>query len=180
VARLPGLYDRNYGAVTWTNDRVTFHSRWRREKRLSGNCARAFLSPWGERRYLVPVDDVVRLLQPSERWERTRGGVHGVYLLRKGDEKKPVSGSPKFQRISRSISFPSRSKAEVIAVGAYKTRPSVVDWKFRTLRGPQCRHQQGFRTEWKLLVNRTINVVESVRSRGGREPVRSDMTQLGG
>jgi len=91
-----GLYDRNYGAVTSANDHLHLSFTFENVRKGFQGIAPELLSvPWGERRYLVPASDIVGFCNQVNEGSEPRGGVHGVYLLRKGDEKKPASGLPK-------------------------------------------------------------------------------------
>src|SRR6185436_12407323 len=127
-----GLYDRNYGAVTLTNERVhlsfTFENK---QQGFQGIASDLIPIPWGKRRYLVPADEMVGFCNHVNDGTEPRDGIHGSELLRRGDEKKPVSGLPKVPKEFHDYLISKPIVAEIISVGAYKTRPSVVDWKFK-------------------------------------------------
>jgi hypothetical protein len=160
-----GLYDRNYGSVDWTNNRLhlifTFENK---RQGFEGIAPDLIPVPWGDRRYLVPADDVVgfcnRVIDGSE----PRYDIHGLYLLRMGDEKKPVAGLPKVPNEFQVYLVSKPIEAEVISVGAYKTRPSVADWKFKdTPVVLNAGTSKGLQPGMELLLVEPKNKVESMR-----------------
>jgi len=160
-----GLYDRNYGAVVSTNDRLrlsfTFENQ---QKGFQGIAPELIPVQWGERRYLVPADDVVGFCNRVNDGSEPRDGAHGFFLLRKGDEKKQVAGSPKVPKEFEPYLLSEPIVAEIVSVRAYKTRPSVVEWKFKdTPVILNAGSKKGLRPGMELLVTKPSNVVESVR-----------------
>src|SRR6266581_3002863 len=86
-----GLYDRNYGAVTWTNGRVRLSFTFENQRKGFQGIAPELVSiAWGPRRYLVPTDDIIGFCNSINDGREPRSGVHGFYLLRKGDEHKEI------------------------------------------------------------------------------------------
>jgi len=160
-----GLYDRNYGAVVWTNDHLrlsfTFENK---QKGFQGLAPELIPVRWGDRRYLIPADDVAGFCNRVNDASEPRDDVHGLFLLRKGDEKKPVSGSPTVPKAFERYLLSKPIAAEIISVGAYTTRPSAVEWNFKdTLVILNAGTVKGLRPGMELLVTEPANVVESVR-----------------
>jgi len=160
-----GLYDRNYGAATWTNDRVhlsfTFENK---QQGFQGIAPDLIPVPWGKRRYLVPAGDMVGFCNRVNDGSEPRDGMHGSELLRRGDEKNPISGLPKVPKEFQHYLISKPIVAEIISVGAYKTRPSVADWKFKdTAVVLNAGSSQGLSTGMELLVTEPVTMVEAVR-----------------
>lgn len=90
-----GLYDQNYGVVTYANDRL--HLSFAFEHENNGlQCIAPVLIPviWDSRRYLIPANDVVGFCNDINSGVEPRGAINGNYLLRRGDERKPVRALP--------------------------------------------------------------------------------------
>jgi hypothetical protein len=50
-----GLYDRNYGSVTWTNNRLELSFKFKNDRQGFQGLANELVPvSWGKRRYLVP------------------------------------------------------------------------------------------------------------------------------
>src|SRR5438128_6024543 len=116
-----GLYDRNYGAVVSTNNRLrlsfTFENQ---QKGFQGIAPELIPVRWGDRRYLVPADDVVGFCNRVNDGSEPRDGAHGFFLLRKDDEKKQVAGSPKVPKEFEPYLLSEPIVAEIVSVRAYK------------------------------------------------------------
>lgn len=160
-----GLYDRNYGTASWTNDRIYLSFTFENERKGFQGIAPEFTPvSWGFRRYLIPTDDLVGFCNDINEGREPRNRSHGSYLLRRGDEKKPVTGSPKVPAEYKQYLLAKPIEATIIAVGPYTTRPSVVDWKFKdTPVTIDAGKQQGLRVGMELVVTRPSDTVESVR-----------------
>ena len=50
--------------------------------------------PWGDRMYLLEEEDIPRFAKYVNRGWEPRSGAHGLFLLRREDWKKRVSGAP--------------------------------------------------------------------------------------
>jgi hypothetical protein len=93
-----GLYDLNYGEVASTNGTVRLLFRYPNDRKgFQGIAPELLPVRWGERRYLIPTDSIVRFAnainagtEPSSLF----GGRSPYFLLRRGDEKKKISGQP--------------------------------------------------------------------------------------
>jgi len=98
-----GLYDRNYGAVTWTNGRIRLSFTFENQRNGFQGIAQEFIPiSWGSRHYLVPGDEVIGFCNNINQGLEPRAGGRGFYLLRKGDENKEVTGFPKLPDEYRS------------------------------------------------------------------------------
>ena len=160
-----GLYDRNYGAVTWTNGRIGLSFTFE-NKRMGFQGIAPELIPisWGSRVYLIPANDVAGFCNAINQGQEPRNRGHGSYLLRRGDENKSVTGFPKVPEEYRDYLLVKPMEARIIAVAPYTTRPSVNDWKFKdTPVTLDAGARQGLRVGMELIVTEPRNSVESVR-----------------
>ena len=127
-----GLYDRNYGALTAESCelRLSFTFENVREG-LRGIDPVFTVVRWGERRYLVPSDDIVGFCSWVNMGWEPRTDMHGPYFLRRGDEAKPVSGAPEVPSEYREYLLPAPVDAIVSAVGERGLAPSSLNWRCR-------------------------------------------------
>ena len=86
-----GLYDRDYGAVS-DDGKGTIQLRFL----LGGSRIEGEYVPvaWGERRYLIAKDQLSDFCDAVNRGREPRKGVHGMWFIRWGDEKKRADGLP--------------------------------------------------------------------------------------
>jgi hypothetical protein len=160
-----GLYDRNFGAVTSTNNRIQLSFTFPNERKGFQGIAPEFIPViWKTRHYLVPADDIIGFCNHVNEGEEPRTAVRGFYLLRRGDEKKAVDGLPTVPREFQPYLLSRPIHATITNVAPYVTRPSVVDWKFKdTLVTLNTGASAGLRIGMELVVIQPINIVESVR-----------------
>jgi hypothetical protein len=160
-----GLYDRNYGNVVYTNSRIHLSFKFENNRKGFQGVAPEFIPvKWGGRQYLIPADEIIDFCNNINEGREPRINAHGFYLLRRGDEKKKVSGFPRLPNEYVHYLLAKPVEATIIIVGQYTTRPSVVDWKFKdtpvTLNAGT---KQGLRIGMELVVTKPNNIVESVR-----------------
>ena len=160
-----GLYDRNYGAVTWTNGRVRLSFTFKNEREgFQGIAPELVPIAWGSRHYLIPPEDIVGFCNEINQGGEPRPRVHGFHLLRRGDETNAVTGLPKLPNEFRAYLVSEPIEATIVAVGKSSTRPSVADWKFKdTPVTLDAGTQQGLRVGMELVVWLPRNIVEHVR-----------------
>lgn len=160
-----GLYDRNYGSVTETNSRIRLSFTFKNERKGFQGIAEEFIPvAWGERRYLIPSDDVVGFCNNVNEGTEPRDAPHGFYLLRRGDEKKAASGFPIVPEQYRPYLLAKPITAEIISINSVTTRPSVCDWKFKdTTVTLDAGTDKGLREGMEMQVVKPGNLVESVR-----------------
>jgi hypothetical protein len=77
---------------------------------------------WGNRRYLIPSDEVVEFCNSINAQHEPRPRMHGMYFLREGDHEKPVHGPPELPAQFQPYLLDKPIHAEVIAV-----KPTVVE-----------------------------------------------------
>lgn len=90
-----GLYDLNYGDVRVDQGRIHLTSVFENDQKGFGGFD-PVLTPvaWGERMYLIPPGDLIDFVNDVNAGWEPRDGVHGSFLLRRGDEERPVEGLP--------------------------------------------------------------------------------------
>ena len=127
-----GLYDRNYGGVTFTNGKLRLSFAFKNERKGFQGIAKEFIPVhWGNRTYLVPADDVIGFCNAVNGGTEPRDCPQGRNLLREGDEKKKVSGLPVVPDEYRDYLLAKPITAEIIGIGPITTRPSLCEGKFR-------------------------------------------------
>lgn len=177
-----GLYDRNYGAVTWDKGNIRLSFTFKNERKGFEGIAEQFTPiAWGDRKYLVPSDDIVGFCNEVNQGNEPRQGVHGRYLLREGDEKKEATGLPAIPPEFNPYVLPHSIQAEIAAVGNPTTRPSVCDWRFKdtpvTLNAGK---KAGLLSGMELYVVEPKNLVQSVKiTEVEEEKSQAVMTQTG-
>jgi hypothetical protein len=177
-----GLYDRNYGTATWTNGRICLSFAFENQRKgFQGIAPELIPVPWGSRHYLIPADDLVGFCNNINEGQEPRKDSHGTYLLRREDEKKPVTGFPKVPAEYEAYILAKPIEATIITVSPSATRPSVADWKFKDTHVTiDAGKQQGLRVGMELFVTKPQNTVNSVQITKVEE-TRSDavMVQIG-
>ena len=127
-----GLYDRNYGAVAWTKGRLRLSFTFPNKRQGFQGIAEEFVPiAWGDRKYLVPADDIVGFCNAVNDGFQSRKGMHGFYLLRRGDEEKEVKGFPAVPEEFKPYLLAHPIDAEIVGVGKVTTRLGMGELKFR-------------------------------------------------
>ena len=76
-----GLYDRNYGAVTWTNDSIRLSFTFENNRKgFQGIAPELIPVSWESREYLIPADEVVGFCNAINEGREPRKNIHGAYL----------------------------------------------------------------------------------------------------
>ena len=127
-----GLYDRNYGNVTVTNGRIqlafTFTNR---QHGFQGIADELIPVPWGKRKYLVPAKNFIGFCNEVNSGSEPRKGLHGRFLLRCGDEKIKVTGTPTIPNEYKRCLLKQPVEAVITKIGKTSTRPSKADFNVR-------------------------------------------------
>lgn len=88
-----GLYYFDFGKVTEKDGRIKIE--WARAQREFDRPAGEYLLVrWGDRKYLVPREEILKFCQDVKGDEEPRNSLWGSYYLQRGDEKKPAIGRP--------------------------------------------------------------------------------------
>lgn len=115
-----GLYDLNYGDVSFTQGTVKLLFKYSNEpgKGFQGIAPELVPVHWGHRHYLIPADGMIRFtnainsgMEPSP-----PGGRSWRFLLRRGDEQKTVDGLPDIpsEYLSYILKEPVRARVSSI------------------------------------------------------------------
>jgi hypothetical protein len=116
-----GLYDQNHGSVKETNGRIrvawalsTDHSLHKPDEYLAIR--------WGPRRYLVPTEEILEFCSAVRSGKEARNGIHGMFLLRSGDEKLPAKGELKLPAGFEKYLRMGAIEAKIKAIGELSVR----------------------------------------------------------
>lgn len=177
-----GLYDRNYGSITREGDHVRLHFTFpNNQEGFEGISPKFLVVRWGPRHYLIPSGKVVEFCNAVNEGSEPREGVHGSFLLRGGDEKRPTQGSPGVPAKYQGYLLAKPVHAEIVSVGKFTRRPSLTDFKFGDTpvtinKGTN----DGLRVGMKLLVTNPKDLIESVEIvKEGPNESDAVMTQMG-
>lgn len=177
-----GLYDQNYGAVSWKDGQLGLSFTFENKRRgFQGIASKLLPVSWGSRIYLIPADDIVAFCNNINEGQEPRNSEYGNFFLRRGDEKMAVSGFPKVPEEFRSYLLATPIEATVVAVSPTSTRPSIADWKFKdTPITLDVGSKQGLRVGMELLVTKPKHIMDSMKVTKV-EDMRSEaiMTQIG-
>jgi hypothetical protein len=92
------LYDLNYGDIAFTQGNVKLLFKYPNKREgFQGIAPELVPVRWGQRHYLIPTDGMIRFtnaVNAGREPDTLFGGRSGGFLLRNGDEKKPVEGLP--------------------------------------------------------------------------------------
>jgi len=127
-----GLYDRNYGSVTATNGRLQLSFTFTNKHEGFEGIASEFIPiRWGERKYLIPADDIIGFCNEVNSKSEPRNDVHGRCLLRKGDEKKKADGKPAVSVEFAPYLLETPVKAEIVKIESSSTHTNSYGWQVR-------------------------------------------------
>jgi hypothetical protein len=117
-----GLYDKNYGKATYTEGRIRLSFKYRNVREgFAGISEELILVPWAERRYLMPVDEMIKFCNNVNAGmePRTPDSAFGHHLLHRGDDKRKVSGLPQVPEEYRRYLLAKPVEADLVTVGTY-------------------------------------------------------------
>jgi len=159
-----GVYDRNYGGVSFGDDRVRLSFTFPNNREGFQGISPEFIPvSWGPRRYLIPPQKMIEFCNSVNANDEPRHDIHGLHLIRWGDEKKPVQGWPTVPAEFERYLLKKPIATEIVAVGTPNLRPSLADWKFKdtpvTLKGGK---DIGLRPGMEMHVTTPDRVFESI------------------
>ena len=158
-----GSYDRNYGGVTVTNGRLQLSFTFTNKHKGFEGIAEEFVPVrWGKRAYLVPTKEIVGFCNEVNSGSEPRREPHGRYLLRRGDEKLPVTGYPAVPAEYQAWLLKRPIETEIEKIGKAVTRPSKADFKFKdTTVTINSGTRQGLRQGMEFYVTDPRNLVQT-------------------
>lgn len=128
-----GLYDRNSGEVREEKDTLQLKFVYPNSRKgFQGIAGEMVRIPWGDRRYLVPADEVAEFCNAVNSGDEPRTGAHGRFLLRDKDWEKKVEGNPKLPDGYQRFLLKEPIQAKIVKVGEAKIRDGIAGTQFRT------------------------------------------------
>jgi hypothetical protein len=119
-----GLYDRNYGTVAEKDGRLRVSFMLPRTQNERFGVAEELVQvAWGERKYLVPTIEFVAFCNEVNRGREPRDEMHGFCFLRRGDDKKKVTGLPSIPKEFEPYLLKTPIETEIVAVGKPVSKP---------------------------------------------------------
>lgn len=131
-----GIYGQNYGAVREDGGRLHLEARLPNRDGFGGIADELVPVLWGKRHYLVRGTDVTSFCNAVNSGDEPRRDMHGLVLLRDGDEKKSVRGLPVVPFAPEGCFLAKPIEAHVVDVGETQRTPDpdsdqLVDVKTR-------------------------------------------------
>lgn len=125
-----GLYDRNYGSAEEKNHKIHLTFDFENKQGASQGFSPSFIPlKWGERRYLIPADEVIKFVNAINFGSEPRSGIHGSFLLREGDHNKKAEGLPSLPEKYLPYLLSQPIKAEVVKIRETSVRGEDEDWR---------------------------------------------------
>ena len=119
-----GLYDLNYGEVLFESGVVKLRFEYPNKREgFEGIAPKLLAVHWGKRHYLIDIDRIVDFTNAINAGTEPSilfGGQSGSFLLRRGDEKEPVSGRPDIP--SEYLSYLLQNPITTKASSLHRTR----------------------------------------------------------
>lgn len=113
-----GVYDRNWGSVRDENGELDLEFAFPNLREgFEGFPESLVPVPWGDRRYLLGERDFPRFCSYVNAGWEPREDLHGLFLLRCGDEARPTQGQPEVPEHCRAWLLVEPLVTEIIAVG---------------------------------------------------------------
>lgn len=128
-----GVYDRNYGDVQLAPDgSIILSPTFENDRRgLQGVGLELIAVPWGQRRYLVPVDEVARFCNAVNGGSEPRNERFGFFFLHDGDHEKPATGQPSLPEEYQGLLLGAPIVAEIVAVEPARMEEGVAGIRFQ-------------------------------------------------
>jgi hypothetical protein len=129
-----GLYDRNFGAITARGQELQLSFVFENDQEgFRGLAPDLTLVPWGERRYLVPSDEIAAFCSAVNGSTEPRRSLRGNHLLRLGDEQLEVVGTPELPDGYCDLLLPTPILATIQSVGATRSWLGKADIEFHEI-----------------------------------------------
>lgn len=122
-----GRYGRNYGPVTPSKGRLRLAFRLPvQRERLSTIADQLIQVHWGPRRYLIPPKEMLEFCNAVNAGTEPRTDIHGLHLLRWGDDAKAVQGLPTVPDEFKRYLLARPIEAEIIEIRERAENSTVV------------------------------------------------------
>lgn len=117
-----GLYGANRGKVVERGGELRFEFDAPNQSGFAGFPEAVRPVRWGTRRYLIPEADMIDFVNAIHRGFEPRDRMHGMFLLARGDEAKPVHGLPSLPPRYLGMIRSRPLEARVSSVDSVETR----------------------------------------------------------
>jgi hypothetical protein len=127
-----GLLDRNFGSVSKRGTEIHLEFQFKNSEQSHRGFPTTFMPiKWGDRRYLIPSENVVKFCNAVNYGSEPRDYLHGFFLFLPGDHEIKVKGFPDLPEKYRPYLLDQPIEAEIVKVGKSTLLPSRGDWNFR-------------------------------------------------
>lgn len=152
-----GVYDRNYGDVQLAHDgSIILSPTFENDRRgFQGIGLELIPVPWGQRRYLVPVDEVARFCSAVNSGGEPRNQRHGLFFLRDNDHEKPVTDQPTLPEKYQALLLAAPIIAEIVSVEPARMEEGVAGIRFQ-----RAKATLKFTAPGKLVSGMTLQISE--------------------
>lgn len=114
-----GLYDVNYGEVDSADEKIRLRFTYPNNHRgFEGFPEELVPVRWAGRHYLIPSDKMIEFANDVNRGSEPRRAPHGLFLLKRGDEKKAVTGAPALPAAYASYILKQPVRTTIVSVGS--------------------------------------------------------------
>jgi hypothetical protein len=121
-----GLYGANRGKVVERDGELRFEYEQPNKRGFGGFPDQVRPVRWGERRYMIPEKKMIAFVNAINRGFEPREGMHGLFLLADGDEKKSVVGMPDLPKSMGDLIRLAPLEVRIVSVDAVEKRKSKV------------------------------------------------------
>jgi hypothetical protein len=116
-----GLYDLNFGNVAWADGKVGLRFTYPNNplhRGFEGFPEELIPVRWAGRHYLIPADQMIEFANEINRGSEPRKSPRGLFLLKRGDEKKPATGAPALPTSYAAYILKKPIRTTVVSVGS--------------------------------------------------------------
>jgi hypothetical protein len=161
---------------------IKLHCKLKNERKgFQGIAEELIPVSWGDRRYLIASDEMIRFCNHVNSREEPRSSVHGFHLLRDGDEEKEIAGRPDIPEEYKKYLLKKPIQGEIIAVGKHTDYEKEEDWKVRDVAVTiNIGKEVGLLNGMELYVTAPKDLVESIIiTKVGEQTSEATMRQMG-
>ena len=113
-----GRYDRNYGKVKVENGIIYLEFEiWNMKQGFQGFDSQYLPVKWGEKRYLIPSEDIIGFCNNINHGREPRTGCWGSFFLNEEDYDKKVQGLPDIPEKYKPYILKKPINAKIVKVG---------------------------------------------------------------
>lgn len=121
-----GLYAQNYGPVEYRNGRLKLVFMLPSDPTFHPIAEELVPIAWGSRHYLITPTEMVGFCNEVNSGREPRNGIHGMYLLRRGDDARAVDGLPTVPAEFTPYLLVRPINATIVAVGKANDKGTFV------------------------------------------------------